>query len=295
VPCHSRESGNPFSLACSDLDGFPLPDPPIRVGGRLGGNDLIGVLPALRAADRAGPKAAGNMESSDSRQADPEANPWANRETARQAMHMLVGSLALLLRWLGYPAALGLAAGLVALNVFFLHGLPGAARYLYRDDERERLGSAAILSSGIVLYPVSVFVLILLFPLPVAAAMWGVLAFGDGMATVVGSRFGKKGLAWNPAKSFVGMASFVIAGTPAAALLYLWTLPNLGSSPPWWRSAGALDIFASPGILAVCGVSLFAVVVGAFLETLRLPLDDNIVAPLAGACVMTGLLYALGG
>jgi dolichol kinase len=212
-----------------------------------------------------------------------EQNP-PGTETARQAVHMLVASFALLLRWLSYPQALACAAGLVIFNAFILPRLPGSRRYLYRAEERERGFSVGILA-----YPVSVFILILVFPVPVAAAMWGVLSFGDGMATLVGSAVGRRHLPWNPKKTLEGMLAFVLGALPPAAFLYWWTLPNVASSPPWWRSPGALDLFGSPGLGAVIAVSLVTAVACAFLETLETRLDDNLVAPLGGACVMVGL------
>lgn len=203
---------------------------------------------------------------------------------------MLVGTLALLLRWLSYPQPLTLAASLIVFNLFLLPHLPGARRYLYRADERARG-----LSTGILLYPVSVFLLIFAFPVPVAAAMWGALAFGDGMASAVGTRSGRRRLPWNRRKTLEGLLAFALTAVPVVAFLYWWTLPNVSSSPPWWRSDRSLSIFGSPGPGTIVLVSLITGVVCAFLETLRLRIDDNIVAPLGGACVMVGLVYVLCG
>ena len=88
-------------------------------------------------------------------------------ETTRQAIHMLVALLAFSLRWLSYPQALALAGALVFFNAFILPRLPGGLRLLYRPEERRRM-----LPRGIMAYPASVFLLILLFPAPIAAAMW---------------------------------------------------------------------------------------------------------------------------
>lgn len=203
---------------------------------------------------------------------------------------MLVGTFALLLRWLSYPQALGCAVAAIVFNAFILPRLPGSKRRLYRTAEREHG-----LSAGIFMYPISVFILILVFPVSVAAAMWGVLSFGDALATLVGSRVGKTRLPWNKRKSLEGLLAFVLAAFPAAAFLYWWTLPNLASSPPWWRSADARGVFASPGVGMLLGISLASAIACALLETLETRLDDNLVAPLGGACVMTGVMYVLFG
>jgi dolichol kinase len=125
--------------------------------------------------------------------------------------------------------------------------------------------------------------------------MWGVLSFGDALATLVGARRGKIRLPWSRRKSLEGMLAFVLAAVPAAAFLYWWTLPNLISSPPWWRGAGAQEIFAAPGSGAIVILSLVTAVACAFLETLETRLDDNVVAPLGGACLMVGLIYVFYG
>jgi len=203
---------------------------------------------------------------------------------------MLVGMFALLLRWLSYPQALACAVAAIVFNAFILPRLPGSKRHLYRSGEREHG-----LSAGIFMYPISVFLMILLFPVPVAASMWGVLSFGDAFATLVGARRGKTRLPWSRKKSFEGMLAFVLAALPAAAFLYWWTLPNLSSSPPWWRSASAQKIFALGGLGEIILTASVSAVVCAFLETLETRLDDNLVAPFGGACVMVGFLYVFFG
>jgi dolichol kinase len=217
-------------------------------------------------------------------------NERSDSEISRQAVHMLVALFALLLRWLSYPQALACAVAAIVFNVFILPRLPGSRERLYRAGERE-----SGFSVGILMYPVSVFILILAFPVPVAAAMWGVLSFGDGMATIVGSRVGNRRLPWNRKKTLEGLLAFVLGGLPAAVFLYWWTLPNVASSPPWWRSSAANTLFGALGVGQITAVSLVTVIVCAFLETLETRLDDNLVAPLGGACVMVGLIYAFCG
>jgi len=211
-------------------------------------------------------------------------------EISRQSVHMLVGAFTLLLRWLNYPQALACAACAIIFNVFILPRLPGSKSRLYRADERERGFSV-----GILMYPVSVFLLIFSFPVPVAAAMWGVLSFGDGMATVIGVRSKGRRLPWNRDKSVDGFFAFVLGAAPAAIFYYWWTLPNVGSSPPWWRLAAAQERFGSLGIGRIVAISLVVAFVCAFLESLKTRIDDNILAPLGGACVMVGLIYVFSG
>ena len=108
------------------------------------------------------------------------------------------------------PAGLGRSArvGAVVLNLFVLPRIGG--RDLWRAAEAESGGAL-----GIVLYPVAVLLLVLVFRrrLEVAAAAWGILAFGDGMASLVGMTLGRRKLPWNPRKSWAGTLAYLLFGT----------------------------------------------------------------------------------
>ena len=102
-------------------------------------------------------------------------------ENARQWVHVASGLFALLLRLLTGSQAAALAAGAIVFNVALLPRVGG--RRLYRPEDVTRG-----FPLGILLYPLSVLLLMLAFPhrLDIAAAAWGILAFGDGFATLVG-------------------------------------------------------------------------------------------------------------
>ncbi|HTQ79984.1 MAG TPA: hypothetical protein VMM92_08310, partial [Thermoanaerobaculia bacterium] len=118
-------------------------------------------------------------------------------ELKRKAVHIGSGFFALVLRPAGPLLSLGLAAFALLFNFFLLPRLGG--RNLWREHEHEKGGAL-----GILLYPLTVLLLILLFwkHLEIAAAGWGILAFGDGMASVVGISLGRARLPWNPRKSW---------------------------------------------------------------------------------------------
>lgn len=121
-------------------------------------------------------------------------------EDARKLVHVSFGAGALLLRWLPSFEATMLASFAVCFNIWGLHRLGGAS--LFRPDERGRRR----VKSGIVLYPAAVVGLLLLLPerLDIVAAAWGVLAVGDGMASLVGRRVPICPIPWNPDKSVGG-------------------------------------------------------------------------------------------
>ena len=81
--------------------------------------------------------------------------PPRHSETARQIVHMSMGAFALLLRWLTWWQAVGLAAGALAFNVFVLPRVGGA---LYRPGDQERG------LHGILYYPLAVLLLLTVFP-----------------------------------------------------------------------------------------------------------------------------------
>jgi uncharacterized protein (TIGR00297 family) len=185
-------------------------------------------------------------------------------ETARQLVHMSMGAFALLLRWLVWWQALALAAGALAFNLFVL---PTFARGLYRPgDDRRRL-------HGIVFYPLSVLVLLLCFPrrLDIVAAAWGILAIGDGIATIAGRAIGGPRWEWNREKTIAGSTAFAVCGGAAAAFLAWWCRPS-------W--------LPQPSLAFAVGVPFAAAVVAAAVETIPARLDDNLSVAFSAATVL---------
>ena len=191
-------------------------------------------------------------------------------EAKRKLVHVAVGSFAFLLRFLTWPQAALMAMLALVFNLFLLPRIGG--RGLWRTPDRERG-----FPIGILLYPLAVLALVLVFrhELWIAAAVWGVLAFGDGMATVVGMAAGGPRLPWNPAKGWAGSLAFVFFGALGASVLLAWTLK--------------LPMTASPRVLAV---TVPLTVLCALVESAPTTLDDNLTVPLAGAVVLPLLVHA---
>lgn len=204
---------------------------------------------------------------------DPAAAPGlSGREIARKIVHMGVGGIAFAVVYIGPFYAMLCALAALLSNLFVLPRLGG--KLLWRGDE-VRQG----ISIGIVLYPFSVLLLILHYwnHIEVAVAIWGILAFGDGMASVVGRGLGGPRLPWNPRKTLSGSLAYFLFGGLGAAILLVHTLgeqgePVVGS----W----------------LLGVSLATALLGAAIESLPLGIDDNLSVPLLCAPVMYGLLQS---
>ena len=190
-------------------------------------------------------------------------------ETRRQMLHMAMASFALLLRALTWWQAALCALAAFLFNLFVLPRVGGAS--LNRPSD-----AARGYPLGILFYPLSVLLLILAFPRrpDIVAAAWGILALGDGAATVVGTRSHGPRLPWNPDKSVAGSLAFIAAGALAGIVLAWWTRPAVAPAPP---------------ILFTFGAPVLAAIAAAGVESLRVRLDDNISVPIGAAIVLGGL------
>ncbi len=191
-------------------------------------------------------------------------------EDARQIVHVSAGLCALLLPWLTWFEATMVAAVAVTFNMYGLHRIGGAR--LFRADEHGRWRA----KSGIVLYPASVLGLLLLLPSrpDIVAASWGVLAAGDGAATLIGRRSPLRPLPWNPHKSLGGSLAFVVFGSVAAVGLLWWCADTIVPPSFWWFPL-------------VAGIS--GAVMAASVETIPISLDDNVSVAATAAAVMWAL------
>lgn len=184
-------------------------------------------------------------------------------EDRRKVVHIAMGGFALLLPLIPWWQAIVLAVLAVLFNLFALQKILG--RRLFRPGER-----VGRLTSGIALYPISVLALLLIFRnrLDIAAASWGILAAGDGMATIVGRHFPIARIPWNPRKSVGGSLAFFIFGALAGIALAWWCRDTVvPPAYPWF-------FFVAP---------LAGAAAAAAVETLPVALDDNVSVSAAAA------------
>ena len=195
-------------------------------------------------------------------------------EVARKAVHIGIGLLALLIPWLTRWQGLAICGAAFFLNWLVLPRI--THHLLEREDERRRG-----YSEGILEYPLSVGALFLLFGsrMPVVAAAWAILAFGDGFATIVGRTVRGPRLPWNHDKTISGFAAFVMVGGVAASAMYLWA-----------AQAGIEESPASlGGVVALC---FAAALFGAVLESLETGINDNVSVPLMSGAFLFALTHA---
>lgn len=181
--------------------------------------------------------------------------------SGRKIVHVSMLAFALLLAFISRQEALACAAAAFAFNLFVY---PRIANSTMTDEER-RVGY----SLGILLYPISVFLLILLFPPYIAAGAWAVMALGDGLASVAGARWSFYTLPWNHSKTYAGSFAFLMFGFVGCLLLMTWTIHFSG------RTIGRESLLL---------MAFSAALVAAIVESLPCLLNDNLSVPLcAGA------------
>ena len=205
--------------------------------------------------------------------------PRPHLVSARKRLFMASLLLAFLFPRLTWEQAAGCALLLILFNTLILPWL--------EIDVSKQSPPAHIVdkTGGLILYPTSVLVVVLLYPhhLHVAAAAWALVALGDGMATVAGEAVnlpiagGRQAavwrrqlaaaLPWNRSKTWAGFLGFVAAGTIGAYILTRWIASAI--TPGW--------------TLIVC---VAAALLCALLESLPLALDDNITVPLVGGAFL---------
>ncbi len=183
--------------------------------------------------------------------------------STRKIVHMSMLSFAFLLPYLTWTQAAGCALLALLFNLVVLPRLD--------VDLRKSTAAAppAGVWTGIVIYPISVLVLILLYrhAMYVVGATWAILALGDGLAGVAGSAWRGPTLPWNREKTWSGFLAFLVAGTAGAYVLTRWTAPTLAPD------------FA----LRVCAATAL---VGALVESAPIRLDDNATVPLVAGAFM---------
>lgn len=184
---------------------------------------------------------------------------------ARRIVHISMLGFAFLLPFLTWLEAAGAAVLALGFNLFILPKLgPKLGIDLRKSPEggADRAGASDVWT-GVILYPVAVLLLILIYrnSMHIVAAVWAILALGDGVAGVAGPAFDGPALPWNRQKTWAGSAAFVLAGTAGAYLLTRWVNPQL----------------AGVKALMIC---ILTALTGAAVESLPIALDDNLTVPL---------------
>lgn len=200
------------------------------------------------------------------------------RELRRRMWHMMPGFLPFVL-W-GIPHRDPISPTLRVVAVAIIAGLGlrilWGFRLIRRHSEQGEHGMGAVMG-----YALSVLACLLLFPAQaeISLGVLGILAFGDGSATLVGLMWRGKPLPWNTQKSWPGLFAFIGIGTFMSALIYWGETHNLEAMTPGVSFPTAL----------LC--TALATVPAAIAESLPLRINDNI---RVGVTAAIGLAAAHG-
>ena len=191
---------------------------------------------------------------------------WISGELSRKLIHIGTGPI-FVLCWLIFPNSTNskYLAALVPLAItlqFFLVGI-GILRDESAVQAMSRTGDPREILRGPLYYGL-VFVLItILFwygsPTGIVALM--LMCGGDGLAGILGKRYGRSHIPWNPRKTWIGSIAMLSGGL----ILSLVILAI-------YSSIGIFDTTLVDLIPAILIISLLATIV----ETLPLPDIDNI-------------------
>jgi phytol kinase len=187
------------------------------------------------------------------------ANEWRRRAT-----HMLPGLLPLLLWPIPHPDPLSWRMSLIITCLVLT--LSGTVFTHYRRIERTHEIGQRI--PAIVGYASSILLAFWLFPSDpeIGMAALAILAFGDGSAALGGMLIGGPTLPWNRDKTVAGMLCFIAVGLPMATLCYWGEATNTMAQP-----------HGIPITIPRAGLVITPIVlIGAFVESIRSPINDNI-------------------
>ena len=154
-----------------------------------------------------------------------------NTELRRRLWHMSPGALSFFLWAFPHrdpisPTLRWIMTGIIAMLAarIFL-----GFKQIQRRNEADNQATWAVLG-----YAASVLMCLLVFPgqAEIALGVLGILAFGDGSATLGGLILRGPTLPWNADKSWSGFFSFIVVGTLMGALMYWGESHNLEARTP---------------------------------------------------------------
>ncbi|WP_166819972.1 diacylglycerol/polyprenol kinase family protein [Thalassoroseus pseudoceratinae] len=185
------------------------------------------------------------------------------KEWRRRLWHMSPGLLPPLLWLIPHRDPLSW----IAKSIIAVIGIALSLHIFLRYQHIQRSGDTAR-ATAVLGYVLSVFGAFLIFPqaAQIGMAVLGILAFGDGCATLGGQLFRGPRLPWNGDKSWSGFFSFIVMGTLVAALWY-W-----GET---WFNVEAAE-YRQVSFLTALAVTGSAALVAAIAESLPSRLNDNI-------------------
>ncbi len=151
---------------------------------------------------------------------------WISGQTSRKIIHMGTGPI-FVLCWLFFPDEplsryLAAVIPLMISVQFLLVGL-GLMKDQAAVDAMTRRGDRREILRGPLIYGIAFVILTVIYwkdsPIGVTALM--LLSGGDGLADIIGKRFGSARLPWSKNKSWAGSAAMLLGGVGFAILVII--------------------------------------------------------------------------
>ncbi len=210
-----------------------------------------------------------------------------DQETKRKSIHIGFGFLTPLIAI--FPRMLLILITLIALFFIIVIARPNMwKRGFEAMASRERDVKTGYLY-GPLLYILMVMISVILLDLRIAAAVFCIMAFGDGFANVIGSRFGRRRFPRFQNKSFEGFLAFLLAGFISSSILFFFVGLNPEITPDltFFRIKGPEDLQTIYFIV----INFLVCFISALVElTTGDKLNDNITVPVLSGLLLTFLL-----
>ncbi len=209
------------------------------------------------------------------------------KETKRKVIHISMGFLTILLGF--FPRWLAIIAVLVALFFVLVIARPSVWKLGFESMASRDEDQTSGFLYGPTLYVIMVLILVIFFDLRVAGAIFAIMAFGDGFANVIGTRFGLHRYERFQNKSIEGFLAFIIFSFITSVPVFFWISLNPNPDTIAWIPFLLIkEVLYPTQIIFMC---LFISIVAAIIEfTTSKYLNDNVSVPMIGGILLTFFL-----
>jgi dolichol kinase len=210
-----------------------------------------------------------------------------DKETKRKTIHISMGFLTLLIAF--FPRWLSILCVLIALFFILVIARPSMWKRSFDAMASREEDVESGLLYGPLLYILMVLLAVIIYDLRVAAVVFAVMAFGDGFANVIGSRFGKHRYARFNNKSLEGFFAFIIfAFISSSVVFFLVSFNNDLTSWIEFLNIKSPEDLRFPYVVAVLLIN--SIITATIEISANNRINDNIAVPLVTGILLTILL-----
>ena len=210
-----------------------------------------------------------------------------DQETKRKSVHISMGFLTLLIALL--PRWLIILVVLAALFFVLVIARPNAWKGSFEAMASRKEDVSSGFLHGPLLYVLMVLLSVIFFDLRIAAAVFCIMAFGDGFANVIGTRIGKHRFERFSNKSLEGFLAFILFAFVTSSLAFLIVSINPEVVP--WIDLLSIKDPQDIVISYLLFINFIVSIISALIELMTSEkLNDNISVPIISGLLLTLLL-----